>query len=693
MKPISTLLVEDDKATRKLLYSLLTQQYPDVVIRCAENGAEGLQLFKEHRPDIVITDIAMPIMDGLLMAVAIRSLEPEAVIIAVTSYSDSASLLKAINIGINHYVIKPFDTGILFREIDKHISTISMKHQLRAQNDRIRRLSMIAEQSPVCVVVTDAEGVIEHVNARFTDFSGYSPVEMIGQNLDRLISGSETTDAYEELWRTAASGGAWRGELQGIKKSKEKYWVSIAASPLKDDDGTFHYILMSQDITADKLAEKERESTIEFLRIVNACTELRDMIPAAMHFFAVQSRCSGVGVRLRKGDDYPYYAVQGFPLEFMLTENLLCKRDADGKIILDGSGNPELECMCGNVISGRADPSKPFFTTQGSFWTNSTTELLATMSVTERQSNLRNRCNSAGFQSLALIPLVVGKERLGLLQLIDARKGAFSPGDISLWERMAGYLAIALIKFRSDEALKKLNEELDGQVQERTRRLEMALREQESFSYSVSHDLRAPLRHINSYLAILSEDFGNLLPTEAHNFLDRSRTASRQMGKLIDGLLELSRISRTNLTRETVDLSEMAAEVCARLKETGLDRQVEFAIDADLSASCDKTLLIQVLENLLGNAWKYTSANRKAKIEFGKNVVGELDIFYVKDNGIGFDMAYKDKLFGAFERLHGLEYEGNGIGLATVKRIIERHGGEIWADSEINEGATFHFKL
>ena len=450
---------------------------------------------------------------------------------------------------------------------------------------------------------------------------------------------------------------------------------------------------MQEEITAHKLAKQERELTVEFLRIVNASTGIHNMISAVMLFFKERSRCSAIGIRLQDGEDYPYYAVQEFPDEFIKAENRLCSRDTNGEIIRDDKGNPITDCICSNVICRRFDPEKPFFTDQGSFWTNRATELIATTGEADLQNHIRNRCNSKGFESVALIPLFSGQERLGLLQLNDLRQDFFSAEDIGQWERLAGYLAIALVKFRSEEALKRLNSELDNRVQERTRQLENALKEQESFSYSVSHDLRAPLRHINSYLAILSEEFGDQIPPEAHSFLDRSRAASGRMGKLIDDLLELSRVSRTNVIKKTVNLSELATKTSIQLYESEPHRTVEFVITGDLKARGDETLLTQMIANLLGNAWKYTAMKQAARIEFGTEIIAKKKAFFVRDNGVGFDMAHKDMLFGAFQRLHGQEYEGNGIGLATVKRIVDRHGGEVWAEAKINEGATFYFSL
>jgi PAS domain S-box-containing protein len=246
---------------------------------------------------------------------------------------------------------------------------------------------------------------------------------------------------------------------------------------------------------------------------------------------------------------------------------------------------------------------------------------------------------------------------------------------------------------RFENELLHLKANLEQRVMERTAQLESAIREQEAFSYSVSHDLRSPLRHINSYIAILLEDFGENLPLEALDYMDRARNASVRMGKLIDALLELSRVSRSNMVKETVNLSSMATRIAARLQEADPGRAAEIVISEDLTAMGDDVLMNLVMVNLLDNAWKYSSGKKFVRLEFGEKTESGHRCFFVRDNGAGFDMAYKDKLFGAFQRLHGEEYDGTGIGLATVKRIIERHGGSVWAESELDAGATFYFNL
>jgi signal transduction histidine kinase len=243
--------------------------------------------------------------------------------------------------------------------------------------------------------------------------------------------------------------------------------------------------------------------------------------------------------------------------------------------------------------------------------------------------------------------------------------------------------------------LEETNRELENtnrNLEEANRELEGANRELETFSYSVSHDLRAPLRSIEGFSQILLEDYAPQLGEEARGYLGRVRAASRRMALLIDDLLDLSGVTRSALRRQTVDLSAVAREVAAELQKSRPGREVRFVIADGLTANGDPRLLRIALENLLGNAFKFTEKQPHATVEFGAD--DDRPTYYVRDNGVGFDMAYATKLFGAFQRLHGTEnFEGTGIGLATVQRIVQRHGGRVWAEGEVGKGATFFFTL
>ena len=284
--------------------------------------------------------------------------------------------------------------------------------------------------------------------------------------------------------------------------------------------------------------------------------------------------------------------------------------------------------------------------------------------------------------------------------LRDRRPLTFETEHLGRWHEtrlypfgagVAGYVRDITARKTEQDRVLGLNVELERRVEERTKQLEAANKELESFSYSVSHDLRAPLRAIDGFSQALLEDYGDGFDDRARSYLDRVRRAAQRMADLIDALLKLAKVARTPIGFSKVDISATASAAVAELRDGEPDRTVEVRIEPGLTASGEPHLLHIVLANLLGNAWKFTRHTPHPQVRVGKNGEGE---FYVADNGAGFDAAYAHKLFGAFARLHsGDEYEGTGIGLATVARIIHRHGGSLRAEGAIENGATFYFTL
>jgi PAS domain S-box-containing protein len=286
---------------------------------------------------------------------------------------------------------------------------------------------------------------------------------------------------------------------------------------------------------------------------------------------------------------------------------------------------------------------------------------------------------------------IVSKERSVRYVNTACEPQTNNKGDII---RLVGTVKDLTDRKRSEEEVRKLNENLEQRVMLRTAELKDANKELGAFAYSVSHDLRAPLRGIDGFSQVLLENYHDELDDRGKDYLNRVRGAAQRMGRLIDDILKLSRITRSEMIRDTVNLSAIAEKITSELRLNEPQRQVEVNIASDLSASGDSALLEAMLGNLLGNAWKFTEGREPAMIEIGREETDDGEAYFVRDNGAGFDMAFYDKLFDAFQRLHDTtEFPGTGIGLAIVQRIVSRHGGRIWGTGVVDEGATFYFTL
>ena len=321
-------------------------------------------------------------------------------------------------------------------------------------------------------------------------------------------------------------------------------------------------------------------------------------------------------------------------------------------------------------------------------------------------SRLALRAFHEHMRSILILPLCVSARMMGLLVVGRKSEGAFRAEDDELLSVVADRIALAIDRASLYEAervarqlaeasaaeVQLLNAGLEERVLQRTNELEATNSELEAFSYSVSHDLRSPLRSVDGFSVALEEDYGELLTGDGKHYLARIRAGVQRMGQLIDALLQLSRITRAELVVEPVALSELARDVAEELGQQNAERRIEFVIEPGLRAQGDPRLLRAVFENMLGNAVKFTANNAQARIEFG--YMPGRAAYFIRDNGAGFDQQYARKLFVAFQRLHGeKDFKGSGIGLATVARVIRRHHGTMGAEGEVGKGATFWFTL
>ncbi len=317
-------------------------------------------------------------------------------------------------------------------------------------------------------------------------------------------------------------------------------------------------------------------------------------------------------------------------------------------------------------------------------------------------------CSNANVQAVAALPLVTHGEMLGVIGLSWPQPRRFRAEERAFLHSIANHCALAVecARFydstqqesaerkRAEETVQRLHAELELRVSTRTSELQAAVQELEAFSYSVSHDLRAPLRAIDGFSRILMQSYAAELPETAQHYLHRVRDNAQNMGRLIDELLSFSRLNRQALNRQTVAPDDLVRQALEELNAEVMRHPVDFRIAELPACHADVVLLRQVFVNLLSNALKFTRRRDPAIVEVGGRCDSGERVYFVKDNGVGFDMRYVDKLFGVFQRLHRMEdYEGTGVGLALVQRIIHRHGGRVWAEGAIDRGATFYFTL
>jgi PAS domain S-box-containing protein len=456
-------------------------------------------------------------------------------------------------------------------------------------------------------------------------------------------------------------------ELRILTQSGEVRWVQNYVRPVwnEQQERVTRLIGGVQDITERKRMEEALQLHAQELaslnilgQRVNATLSLDQVVQAAIERMVSSTQCDLVFFFLREGDRL---VLQGLGSQ---TSPL---------IQIEVPVHRVGECLCG--LAFRA--GKPVFSS------NIQTDSRCTW----------DECKKVDLHSFAALPLFSGDEIFGVLGLASLKERDFSEQETYL-ETMVNQIATACQNALLHKQVQLHADKLEQRVAERTAQLEAANKELEAFSYSVSHDLRAPLRAMDGYSRLLLEDYADKLDAEGQEHLHRVRASSQHMGQLIDDLLKLSRLTRQEMKRERVDLSALANEIVNGLRASDPERSVEILVADHLVVDADVRLLRVVLENLLDNAWKFTGRRPHAVIEFNTVMHGDEKAYFVRDNGAGFDMKYADKLFIAFQRLHSpSEFEGNGIGLATVQRIIRRHGGQVWAEAVEDQGATFYFTL
>ena len=503
------------------------------------------------------------------------------------------------------------------------------------------------------VAITDIDGRITYVNQKFCAISKYAREELIGQNHRILNSGRHSKEFFQQMFNTISGGRVWHGEIRNRAKDGSIYWVDATIVPFVGDDGKpRQYLAIRADITERKRAEEQlAKQTEELSRQAQELVRSRQALEAQTRI--LQLVLDSMGEGLIAADQEGRFLIWNES-----AKKLLGRGTAD---LPHDQWSPRYEAFLPDGITPHPTDRLPLVRALN----GESVEMELMIKHPERQSRI--------FLEFTGRPM---KDAQG-----NPCGGVVAFRDIT--ERKA-----------QEQEIRKLNDELEQRVIERTAQLEAANHELEAFTYSVSHDLRAPLRHIAGFSAILLEEFNSQLTPPGQKYLHRIQEGAQRMGQLVDEMLNLARIGRQALELKRTNLNVIVNEVISILRPDANGRPIEWRIATLPTVHCDPILIKQVFQNLLSNALKYSRNRANPIIEVGEIKEKGKSVIFVRDNGVGFSMKYADKLFGVFQRLHRPEeFEGTGVGLATVQRILQKHGGRAWAEAQLHKGATFYFTL
>ncbi len=595
--------------------------------------------------------------------------------------------------------------------------------ELETQNEELLRVQaeLAASQehyfdfynlAPLGYCTLSEKGLILEANLTCAMMLGENREALIQQRISLYIQGEDQDSFYLLRNQLFETGAPCELELRMVKRNGTIFWVNLKATTDQNQVGTPVWRLVLNDITERKFREDLGELSIHLMPPINTPEELLQRMSSLTASLQKWSGCEAIGIRLQNGDDYPYFETRGFPAAFVQAESSLCAL-GDGEILRDSEGKPILECICGNILRGRCDPAKPFFTAKGSFWTNGTTALFARATEADRQRRMRNRCNREGYESVALIPFRTNGQIVGLLQFNDRRPNRFSLALITHFERMAELLTIALSRRQTEILLRESEQQrlfehvaanarlkaqadnLELRVEQRTRELQET---QKQFlhveklsaigklSASIAHEFNNPLQSVLSILKGLKKRA--ILEEEDRELLEAAISESNRMKSLIHSLQDFNRPTsgRRSLMDIHATLNSLLLLHKSDLKGKRIRLQLDFAEKLpQIMAVPDQ--ITQVFLNLLSNATD-ACAKEGGVITVRTRWEDDRVAIAVEDNGVGIQPESIDRIFQPFYTTKQ-EVKGTGLGLSVSYGIVQRHKGEILVASRPGEGSTF----
>lgn len=676
----ATILVIDDSATfrAELCGALEGVGYR---VLSAKNGEEGLRSAAANRPTAIIVDGVLPGIDGATVVRKIRldaALRQTPCVLLTGSSVDRSVELHALDAGADAFVRKEEDMDIVLARVaavlrvsvnaNRETASLLGPKKVLAVDD-----SMTYLQELTTILRGEGYDVIPaRSGAEALEMLAVQPVDCI--LLDRLMPGMDGTETCRRIKASPATRDIPLIMLTAMEDRKamiEGLGTGADDYVLKSSEEEVLKARVRAQLRRKQIEDESRRIRLQLLRKELEASEARAAKELAETKAALVEELEQKNRKLEIFANEARRAEEKFRALAETASDAILSADQEGMIIY---ANPAAERLFGYTPA----------------------ELLG-QPLTGLMPERFRAAHADGFRRYlsGAAARIVGK---GVVELTGRHKdGGEFPVELSLgeWREEAQHQFTAIIRditvrLEMEQRIRALNEGLER----RAAALAAANKELEAFSYSVSHDLRAPLRSIDGFSLALLEDCADQLDEQGKHYLHSVRDSAQHMAQLIDGLLTLSRVTRQDVRRAGVDLTALARKVVERLRSAQPDRPVECVIAEGLRGEGDAQLLEVALGNLLGNAWKFTGKREHGRIEFGRQEDGERSFFFVRDNGAGFDMNYAAKLFGVFQRLHtAAEFEGTGVGLATVQRVIDRHGGRVWAEGAVGSGATFYFTL
>ena len=522
-----------------------------------------------------------------------------------------------------------------------------------------------------------------HVNPVFEKLTGLKATNILNHSISKVVPGiiKDKFDWISYYGEIALNGG--EKEFEQFSEYLNRWYSVLVYSP-----HLHYFVTIFTDITERKQVERRQSLTNEILGILSSNLNLKDMIGGVLNVIQKDTKFSAIGIRLKKDDDYPYFVHRGFSEDFLLTENSLLVRDMNGGICRDAKGNVMLECTCGLVISGKADKSSSLFTKAGSFWTNDSVPLLNLSPDEDPRLHPRNTCIHKGFASFALIPIMKNENIVGLLQLNDKEKGAFTLELINFYEGIGLYIGTALMRKQAEQEIKLKNEQL-----------EKLNAEKDKFFSIIAHDLRSPFNSFLGFTHILAEKTETLSSQEIQDMAVLMKNSATNLYSLLENLLEWSKLQRgmISFAPAVFELGPAVSRSMTLVTESANKKELEIIcrIPQDLHVFADEQMVETVIRNMVSNAIKFT--NRGGKISIMAMPVDERFIeISVKDTGIGINHEMESKIFslnGQTGRKGTNGEPSTGLGLIICKEFVEKQGGKIWLESEEGKGSTFFFSL